>query len=342
VLLLAPLGAAAQKADWRVGLGPGVLEDRGDAVATRIGGWLDASYEDNDREPSAGGLNHANLFLDTRWRTFQLFVESEYEHERDLAGFEGEHQLELEQAWLRWQPSEAFGVRAGRFNTPFGWWVPIHWSILMDSVTPPLHVGKEMIPEQQIGLELLGRRFPGDVFGLDSELGWSVFGGWGAPGLDQDRQDGASAGADVHLRLAERYELGLSGYRQRNRELDDRTETSGVLYGEARLPGALTLRSEWVHQLRDREGDLSRRADAFYAALRWDVHRVAYLAYRVGYGEDDDEEARQTDERTVHTFTLGVLPRPDVRVKLEYNVNRFTDAVREDFDHWVVSVGWLF
>jgi hypothetical protein len=49
-------------------------------------------------------------------------------------------------------------------------------------------------------------------------------------------------------------------------------ELSGVLYGEALLPCALTLRSEWVFQHRDRVGDLSPNADAFYASLRWDLH----------------------------------------------------------------------
>lgn len=341
LLLLVPLPAAGQVPDWRVGLGPGVFQDQGDAVGTRVGGWLEASYEDNDREPSAGGLNHANVFFDTRWRSLQLFVEGEYERELDLAGFDDEHQIELEQGYLRWQPSDAFGVRAGRFNTPFGWWVPIHWSILMDSVTPPLYVGKDMVPEQQTGVELLGESFPGRIGGLDSEIGWSLFGGYGGSGLDQDRTDGLSAGADLHFRLAERYLLGLSGYHQRNRQLDDRSETSGVLYGEARLPWALTLRSEWVHQHRDRVGNLSPNADAFYASLRWDVHRLAYLAYRFGYGDDDDEDALETDERALHTFTVGILPHPDVRVKLEYNVNRF-DGARADFDHWVVSLGYLF
>jgi hypothetical protein len=270
------------------------------------------------------------------------------ERETDLAGYEDEHQLELEQAYLRWQPSEAFGVRAGRFNTPFGWWVPIHWSILMDFVTPPLYVGKEVVPEQQIGLELAGRFFPRDVFGLDSELGWSLFAGYGREGLDQDRTEGVSFGGDLHLRLAERYQLGVSAYQQHNRELDDRRERSGVLYGEARLPCSLTLRSEYVVSRRShvREAGvvtaLSRDADSIYASLRWDAHRFGYLAYRFGYGEDDDEELFTTDERSIHTFTLGVVPHPDVRVKLEYNHNELIDSARSDFDHWAVSVGYLF
>jgi hypothetical protein len=29
-------------------------------------------------------------------------------------------------------------------------------------------------------------------------------------------------------------------------------------------------------------------------------------------------------------------------VKLEYNVNHFTGSLRQDFDHWAVSVGYLF
>jgi hypothetical protein len=331
---------AAQATDWRVGLGPEVFQEPGDAIVTRVGGWLDASYEDNNRRPAAGGINHANVFLDTRWQSLQLFVESEWEHELALAGYEAETHFELEQAYLRWQPSDAFGVRVGRFNTPFGWWVPIHWSILMDTVTPPLYVGNEMVPEQQIGLELAGRRFPGELAGLESEVSWSLYGGYGAKGLDQDGTDGVTFGGDLHLRLADRYELGISGYRQHNRDFDDRSELSGVLYGEALLPCALTLRSEWVFQHRDRVGGLARNADAFYASLRWDLHRLFYLGYRFGYGDEDDEKTFETDQRTIHTFTLGFVPRPDLRVKLEYNANRFRDS--QDFNHWVVSVGYLF
>jgi hypothetical protein len=347
MLCLAASSAAAADG-WRVGRDASVFTEPGEGPATRIGGWLDASYEDSDEQPSAGGFNHINLFTDTRWRDVQVFVEGEYERETDLAGYEEEHQVELEQGYLRWQPTEAFGVRAGRFNTPFGWWVPIHWSILMDSFTPPLYVGKEVVPEQQIGLELAGRLFSHRWLGVENELGWSLFAGWGEEGFDQDRTEGLSFGGDLHVRIAERYQLGVSGYQQKNRELDDRYERTGVLYGEARLPCALTLRSEWVVSDRSRVEEagvitaLSREADSVYASLRWDAHRFVYLAYRFGHGEDDDEELFTTDERTVHTFTLGVLPHPDVRVKLEYNHNELSGGARSDFDHWVVSVGYLF
>jgi hypothetical protein len=327
--------------DWRIGLGPEVLAELGEAPATRIGGWLDASYEDSSERPAAGGFNHVNLFADTRWRSLQLFVEGEYEHERSLDGYEKEHQIELEQAYLRWQANDTLSLRAGRFNTPFGWWVPIHWSILMDPVTPPLYVGTNVVPEQQIGLELAGRHFPRDIAGLDSELDWSLFAGYGNRGLDQESH-GISEGGDLRLWLAQRFLLGASAYRQRNAELENRTEYSGVLYGEAQLPFALTLRSEYVYSHRESIAELARNAESVYAALRWDAHRLLYLAYRYGYGDQDDTEALTTYQRGTHTFTLGILPRPDVRVKLEYDLNHLSGDGPPDFDYWAVSVGYLF
>jgi hypothetical protein len=350
LLALLWLTASAAAADeWHIGIGPDVFEEAGEAPATRVGGWFDASYEDSDEQPDAGGLNHANLFVDTRWRNLQAFVEGEYERDLDLAGYEEEHQVELEQAYLRWQPSEAFGVRAGRFNTPFGWWVPIHWTILMDSVTPPLYVGKEWVPEQQIGLDFAGRLFPRKLLGPDAEVGWSLFGGYATKGLDQDRTKKFSFGGDLQTRFAQRYRLGVSAYHQKNRKLDDRDELSGVLYGEAGLPFDLTLRSEYVASRRDRvrmggvRTGLARDAESIYAALRWDAHRLVYLAYRYGYGDDDDEQDLfTTDDRSIHTFTLGILPHRNLRVKLEYSHNEFIDSPRSDFDHWVVSVGGLF
>ncbi len=347
VLCLAASPAGAD--GWRVGVGPDVFAEPSDAPATRVGGWFDASFEDSSVRPSTAGFNHVNGFADTRWHSFQGFVEAEYEHETSLDGYRGESQFELEQAYVRWQPSEAIGVRAGRFNTPFGWWVPIHWSILMDSVTPPIYVGEDLVPEQQVGAELAGRLFPHEIAGLDSELNWSLFTGYGAPGLETDRTDGFSVGGDLRLRLAERYLLGVSAYRQRNDELDDRSELDGVVYGEALLPCAFTLRSEYVFSHRDPVDELKRNAESVYASVRWDAHRLVYLAYRFGYGDDDNEEAArdatrvgETDRRTVHTVTLGVLPRPDVRVKLEYDHNRLQGDSRPSFDHWALSVGYLF
>lgn len=329
---------------WVFGRTPAVFQHADDSIATRIGGWVDASYRDNDLRGASLNLDHFNVYLDTRHRGFQLFVEAEYEHETDHTGFDGEREFELEQAYVRFTESDLLSLRLGRFNTPFGWWIPIHWSILMDTIEEPLFVGRELVPEQQIGLEAAGRWFPGRLAGVQTELDYSLYVGGGSEDLDQDQVKGPSFGADLRLRLDERWLLGASWYHQRNREQENRTENGYMLYGEARLHDRVTLRSEYLHQRREpRSGSWWKNdIDVLYGNLRWDFVRRAYLNYRFGYGDDDDEDERDTSEAAIHTITLGVEPLPSVRIKLEWSDHDFEAGDREDFDFWGLSVGYLF
>jgi hypothetical protein len=309
-----------------------------------VGGWIDASYRDSDVRGSSLSFDHVNAYLDTRHRAFQLFVEAEYENETKHTGYEEEREFELEQAYLRYARSDLLSLRVGRFNTPFGYWIPIHWSILMDTIEEPLFVGREWLPEQQLGAEAAGRWFPGELAGLHAELDWSLYAGGGSDDLDQDGVRGPAFGGDLRLRLDERWLLGTSLYRQRNRELDDRTEHTAGLYGEARLHERLTLRSEYLHQDREeRPGSWWKDdIDVVYGNVRFDVLRRAYLNYRYSHGDDDDEDARDTSVESIHTITLGVQPHPAWRLKLEWSDHGFRGDDREDFEFWGFSVGVLF
>jgi hypothetical protein len=342
---VAPAGAPqATPPVWVFGRTPAVFEQARDSIATRVGGWADASFRDNDLRHSSLGIDHFNVYLDTRYRSLQVFVEAEYERETKHTGFEGEEEFELEQAYARWSANDLVSLRVGRFNTPFGWWIPIHWSILMDTIEEPLFVGRELVPEQQLGAEVSGRWFPRELAGVHAELDYSLFAGGGSDELDQDRVKGPSFGGDLRLRLDERWLLGTSYYRQRNRELENRTENGVVLYGEARLHDRLTLRSEYVHQ--DRESRTGSwwedDVDVVYGNVRWDFLRRAHLNYRYSYGDDDDEEARDTSEEAIHTITVGVQPNPWLRLKLEWSDHDFKTGDREDFEFWGFSVGVLF
>jgi hypothetical protein len=335
---------AAPSPAWVFGRTPAVFQHADDSVATRVGGWVDASYRDNDQGGSSLSLDHFNVFLDSRHRAFQLFVEAEYENETEHTGYEEEREVEIEQVYARYTRSDLLSVRLGRFNTPFGYWIPVHWSILMDTIEEPLFVGREWVPEQQIGAEAAGRWFPGELAGVQTELDWSLFAGGGSDDLDQDRVRGPAFGGDLRLRLDERWLLGTSLYRQRNRELEDRTEHTTGLYGEARLHERLTLRTEYLHQRREeRSGSWwEEDVDSVYGNLRWDLLRRAYLNYRYSRGDDDDEDARDTSKVEIHTVTLGVQPHPSVRIKLEWSGHDFQTGDREDFDFWGLSVGYLF
>lgn len=339
-IAVAPAGADRPR--LVVGRDPAIFQQDPNAVALRVGAWLDASYVDNDLEPGSVDLNHFNVLFDARWRPLQAFLEMEYEREVDRYGAEEEEELEIEQAFLRYRPRDWLSLRLGRFNTPAGIWFPIHWSILMDTIQEPPHAAKDLLPEQQVGLEVSGRLFPGRVLDRDAQLEYAVFAGIGGERIDQDDVEGVSFGADLRLLLAEDALVGVTAYRQHNDAVADRSEQSFLVYGEARLPGALTFRSEYLHQRRERDrgAPWDRTLDVVYAKLRWDFWRWFYANYRVSYGDDDGEDLR-TERQIVNTFTLGIVPHPAVLVKLEYSSHELTGS-RDDFNFWGASFGVRF
>jgi hypothetical protein len=349
-LLFVPGDAAAQGSDldWAIGRTTEVHDPTDpNLISTRIGGWVDASYQDNDLDGTTRSINldHLNLYLDTRWRDrMQLFLEVEFENEPAVTGFEDEREYEIEQIYARYTWSDRLSLRVGQFNTPIGYWTPIHWSILMDTIRPPLHEGYRAIPEQQIGAELSGRLFPGTILGRDVELDYALYSGYGGSHdpFEQPGTKGLSHGIDLRLLLEEHHMLGTTYYVQRNAEQDDRTERNWMIYGQATLPGRITWRTEYLHQMRDRHAQpsLSPRIHLAYTALRWDALEKAYLAYRFDFGDDDTTGA--TIEQQVHTFTLGLRPHRDVRIKLEWSDHDFRDPGRRGFQFWGVSVGYLF
>jgi len=340
---LAP-AARAELPRFVFGRSPSLFQDHPDDVATRVGLWLDSSWVDNDRERGSVDLNHVNLQVDSRWRNLQGFVEAEYEHEAGRDGGEEEEEVELEQAYLRYRHSDAFSVRVGRFNTPAGIWLPIHWSILMDTIEKPPVAAEYLLPEQQVGLELAGALFPSWLEPLDGQLDYALFVGAGGERIGQGDVVGATGGGDLRLRLRERYLVGAAIYGQKNDTAEQRAELDLLLYGEATLPFSLTFRSEFLHQRRERPGDApwARTLDVGYAKLRWDFARWFYANYRVSYGDEDDGDGGRTNRQLVNTFTLGVQPTPAVRVKLEYSIHDRSRHGSEDFRFWGASLGVRF
>jgi hypothetical protein len=335
---------------WSIGTGPEVFRPAERVLTTRVGGWFDASYEDNDLSDSTRSLNlnHANVFLDTRYtERWQLFAEFEFEHESDLGGYEAESEYEVEQLYGRYRWSDALGLRAGVFNTPFGIWTPLHWTILMDTIQAPLHEGLRVIPEQQSGLELAGQRLLQGLPGHDAELHYSVFVGYvnQTALFDASDTDGTSVGADLRLVVDDAWLLGASIYRQERDLARDRVERSLALYAQAPLGSRLRVRTEYVHQARDRHTrpGFARDVDLAYAELRWQLPWTAYLNYRFNWGDDDsEEEKRPTQKHYIHSFTLGFEPREGLRLKLEYADHELRHGPRRSFRYWGASIGYLF
>ena len=343
-LCAALLAWPARATDWVVGRTPEVFHPEADEVATRVGGWVDLSYEDNDLETSTRSINvnHLNFFVDTRYRdTWQLFLEGEFENESNLTGFEDEREYEVEQVYLRYRLREGTEARVGKFNTPFGFWTPLHWTILMDTIRAPIHEDQRITPEQQYGVSLTGRlALPRGT----ADLRYSAYMGYGNDSelLEESGSDGYAAGGDVRLELDEDSFVGVSYYQQQREQENDRSERSMALYGQLPISRTLLLRGEYIRQTRDANArpSFERKVNIIYAKLRWQLAERMYLNYRFNWGDNDDDV--QTSTRYAHTLTYGYDLTSKIRMKVEYADHRFRDSTRRDFRYWGLSFGAFF
>jgi hypothetical protein len=62
----------------------------------------------------------------------------------------------IERAYMEWKPADWFGVRVGRFLTPFGIWNEDHGSPVLIGVDYPQFMNFNLVPIQQLGLEAFG------------------------------------------------------------------------------------------------------------------------------------------------------------------------------------------
>ena len=64
--------------------------------------------------------------------------------------------LLIERAYMEWKPADWFGVRAGRFLTPFGIWNEDHGSPVLIGVDYPQFMNFNIVPIWQLGVEAFG------------------------------------------------------------------------------------------------------------------------------------------------------------------------------------------
>jgi hypothetical protein len=75
--------------------------------------------------------------------------------------------LLIERAYMEWKPADWFGLRAGRFLTPFGIWNEDHGSPVLIGVDYPQFMNFDIVPIWQLGLEAFGGVALGDDLRLD-------------------------------------------------------------------------------------------------------------------------------------------------------------------------------
>jgi hypothetical protein len=67
--------------------------------------------------------------------------------------------IEMQRAWLEYQPFDFFTIRGGQFFTPYGYWNDDHGSPTIIAVHKPFPIGDAFFPEKQTGLAVYGKLF---------------------------------------------------------------------------------------------------------------------------------------------------------------------------------------
>jgi len=298
--------------------------------------WADVLWRDADR-PDQGEyleINHVYLGLDGRLsRAWRALVEVEYEHQPDLGVEKVDESVELDRAYLAYQPSAALGFRLGKVNSPAGIWKPLHWTILVDTIAKPIMEDNGYIPDKTLGLEVFGTRvFP---YGL---LSYTLIGGRVEEDIDAgpELDEATAIGIDLNYRYRDRFTYGASIYRYQNLD-DDEINVTGVLpYVDwSILADRLSFRLEALHLHRTNAEDIQ----AGYAKLKYRFNPRTYLNLRYDQGEDE----RRLDgfSRRATTLTAGWWPNDHLRFKAEITSNRLTSLAGDDFIEGAVWVGYV-
>jgi len=69
--------------------------------------------------------------------------------------------IEIQRAWIEYQPFDFLAIRGGEWLTPYGYWNDDHGSPTIITVHKPFPIGDGMFPEHQTGLIALGKYFIG-------------------------------------------------------------------------------------------------------------------------------------------------------------------------------------
>jgi hypothetical protein len=71
--------------------------------------------------------------------------------------------IEIERAWVEYQPFDFLSIRGGQWLTPYGYWNDDHGSPTIIAVHKPFPIGDTFFPEHQTGLIALGKYFVGNT-----------------------------------------------------------------------------------------------------------------------------------------------------------------------------------
>lgn len=135
--------------------------------------------------------------------------------------------IEIQRAWLEYQPWDFLAIRGGQWLTPYGYWNDDHGSPTIITVRKPLPIGDAMFPERQTGLMAWGRYFFGS-----SMLGYALTlsNGRGPYDAIRDLDTNKAIGGRLYYETSAfgTLTVGVAGYRGRYTASTKRYRVDGV------------------------------------------------------------------------------------------------------------------
>jgi hypothetical protein len=311
-------------------------------------GWLSAWYQNGKAESDypKGTFGWVKAGLLFSGRTASIF---NYDLEIQ---FKSEDRVEIEEAWLGFNPSETFQLKLGFYLVPFGRYNTANRPYQNSFIQAPL-LQANLYPESWRDIGAL-------VEGRWSSFGYSVYLGNGLrEGRDlkdgqqfRDNNGNKSVGGRITLRLGEGFEVGGSYYRGK---YDDAAERALNLYGADAIwssRGFLLLYEYGKAEIENPAGFGGGRAEGHFALATLNLSDfTAFASYQTlsyddpyhGWDPLDPLPITVGIAEDVQRWAVGLVYTlaPDFRLSVEYDFNR-EKPVELNNDVFLAQVSLLF
>ena len=289
--------------------------------------------------------------------------------------------IEIQRAFLEYQPFDFLSIRGGEWLTPYGYWNDDHGSPTIIAVHKPFPVSDTFFPEHQTGLMALGKYFVGST-----AIGYAVTlsNGRGPYDVIRDLDNNKAVGGRVYLEssVLGNLTIGVDAYRGRYTASTKRykVDTSGpspvaVIYrttDSAYDELSLGADVRWIYKRLHVQGEVmtnEARYDERYRprtvgfdprpTFAADYRRVGgylLLGYRtpwlnlMPYVMGEYSSYTNSDQAPpVSAWSAGVnlRPAPNVVLKAEFSIATFhgvgtTGLGKDDLSYFGSQAAWAF